>query len=271
MNTYILITTRDYYSLDSSHFDLHEVKEQSLLEFSSMIRSICSIPIVSNSPTRNVARLLKKKKEDESNPDRQNPLEVIRQMFIEGASSEDKKKYHGFWDTWDYKLYLKHLTVESEVNDNASKTSFEIYVAPCFPTKFKDNNLEIRHKYLKTIFGEFLTPASILLAHDLDLFLYNDERFLKEDDCKEANYILTTENVSYFNVFGFQHVDDPHTVYSDIIKKLDCLTAKICHDIINRLINEGKNQILYKQIDEYPFISSSKSKEDLESLIQQII
>lgn len=278
----LLITTRDYYSLTLPNLSFQEVDRDSLLAFSEIVKRV-NTTTVSTSQTRNISAILGKKKQD-SPTDESNPLEFFKEMFLRGGSSEDKKKYRGFWDSWDYKLYLKHISLKSggEVNElrndmalrdsqlEAKDICYDIYVAPCFPTKFKDTNLGIRHQYLKTIFGELLNCNSIVLAHDLDLFLINDERFLSPQDCIDAGNVLSSEIISFSKVYGFQHVDDPGTLYSDIIKKLDCLTVKSCKDIIDRLTNEQNNQDAYKKIDQFPFINDSEPKENLMNLIKSI-
>lgn len=280
----ILITTRDYYSLTPPVFSLQKVNHDSLIAFSETVKRINTTVVPSNNQTRNISSILGKKKQD-SPTEGKNPLEAIKDMFIRGGSSEDKKKYRGFWDSWDYRLNLKHLTIKGKVDDSGSHNDkaalqdaqqqaedvcYEIYVAPCFPTKFKDTNLGIRHQFLKTVFGDLLTKDSIVLAHDLDLFLINDERFMTEKDCIDGNNVLSSEIISFSKVFGFQHVDDPGTLYSDVIKKLSSLTIESCKVIIDRLTKEQNNQEIYKQIDEFPFSSDSERKENLITLIQKI-
>ena len=294
MNKTILITTRDYYSLNS---EIVSPVEVSLESFSKFLIAITEKGSASGNNERSMACIMGGKKK-KTNQDDNNPLDAIKKMFIKGGSSEDKKKYKGFWDDWDYKFYLKHLLIPNpkqmqekqetikqtgidagvnECNDKEDDNNipdyFDIYVAPCFPTKFKDTNLEIRHQYIQVIFGKLLNEDSILLAHDLDLFLNNDERFLTKEDCQAANNVFTENTINFSNIFGFQHVDDPHTIYSDFIKKIgtDNLTPKLCNDIIEKLIDKENNLKYYKQVDEYPFQSGQKSKEGLETLIQKIV
>lgn len=281
----ILVTTRLYYSIEVTPENLVEIDSAGLIRIANLIQDY---------KHEKEAEQIKKNGELEmngrANIDDFDPFEdeddivnednltieeldytkIIRQLFIEGGSAEDHRSYNGFWDNWNSKLYLKRIILNKNAN------SIVLYIAPCFPTDYYKENLSIRHAYLKALFDKLFSSHSLLIAHDKDLYIENDERCLKIEDCISGSKELSEEVIPLCQVFGFQHVSDPHRLYSVFVNKLGNLSYEDCLNAIETIEHDINNRTIFELIDNYPFSQDGKlndngNLESLTNLINSII
>jgi len=287
----ILVTTRLYYSIEVPPKDLVEINSADLISIAHLVQGYkqekeseqmkknedlekngrANIddfdPFEDDEDDEDVVN------EDDSNLDYVDYNTIIRQLFIEEGSAEDYRSYNGYWEDLNSKLCLKRIIASS------SGKSIIIYVAPCFPTNYDKMNLSIRHAYLKALFGKLLSSHSLLIAHDKDLYIENEERCLAAKDCISGSQALSEEVIPLCQVFGFQHVSDPNRLYSIFINKLGKLSYEDCLHAIEAIERDMNNRTIFDQIDNFPFGEDGKLKSidniealtNLTNLIKSII
>lgn len=296
-NFTILVTTRKYYDLVVNEDDMIPVDENRMSEFSSLIEemhkrsdsekkkeledkgqfSVSDIDFdtsIDDDEEEDDDPEYINDERDVNNEPNSDAVKIISDLFENFGSDEDARYYRNFWRTWNPPLFLKRI-VKEKVDKDKIAGRITVYVAPCFPTMYDSLNINIRHIFLTTLFGELLNNSSFLIAHDKDLYHDSDERHLSLEDCKEGKFVLKEDIVTLDKVFGFQHVNEMGNMYSEFVRKLDMLSYEDCEKAIRLLHTDKQNREKYEKIDKYPFnvdgtFKSNGNAEELSNIINEI-
>lgn len=295
-NFTILVTTRKYYDLVVNEDDMIPVDDNRLSIFSSLIEELHKQSDFEEKKELEDKGLVSvsdidfdasfddddedddpeyvKDEKDVNNESKSDVVKTISDLFENFGSDEDARCYGAFWSTWNSPLFLKRIIKEKIVKDK-TEGRITVYVAPCFPTMYDTRNIYIRHKFLTILFGELLNNNTFIIAHDKDLYYDSDERNLSLEDCKEGKFVLKEDIVNLDKVFGFQHVNEKGSMFSEFVRKLDMLSYEDCEKAIRILQTDKQNRGKYEKIDKYPFnvdgtFKSNGSAQELSDIINEI-